>query len=429
MPCPPSRSSPLLAIYLSWVSYRDRTRSKRHRNDAGERYTLVMPSPLYLDNNATTPILPEVADAMHTALLAYGGNASSQHAAGRAARRTLEDCRERIAKLLGAKTGGMDADRLIFTSGGTESNNWALRGAVGRAAPAGGGSLITSSIEHPSIAAPADQLAAEGHTLHRLPVDANGVTQVDALDKYLEQPVNLISVMLGNSETGVLQPVDNLSTIAAEHGVPMHTDATQVVGKLPVDFQSLGVATMTFSAHKFHGPVGIGGLLVRNDCQLTPLMQGSPGAERPGTATVALAVGMARALDLAHREMAERRQRITQLRDQLEQHLVTNVPGATIVGAGAGRLPHTTNIAFEGLDRQALAMALDRVGVECSTGSACASGSSEPSPVLMAMGLPVEQIRGAIRLSLGALTTAAEVEDAALRISNVCLHLRQRKTS
>lgn len=399
-----------------------------------------MPETIYLDYAATTPPLPAVADAVREAMLAHHGNASSQHATGRSARRTLEDARERIAALLGASPGRND--RLLLTSGGTESNNHALRGAMpaavkGGVPSGGGGHLITSAIEHPSVVAIADRLAAEGHQVDRLPADASGVTRLDALPDLIRpegepHPTRLVSLVLGNSETGVLQPLDRVVEIAGGYGVPVHTDATQAVGRHPIDFAASGVAMMTFAAHKFHGPAGIGGLLVRGDCRPAPLLAGQAEAERPGTPPVALVVGMLAALEAGAAELAGRIAHLRQLRDRFEQQILAAindvaVDGVAVIGADADRLPHTSCLAFIGRDRQAILMALDRAGIACSTGSACASGSSEPSPVLAAMGLPAEQIRGALRFSFGVPTTAAEVDESVARIRAVCGRLRVAK--
>jgi cysteine desulfurase len=372
---------------------------------------------IYLDHNATTPISPAVADAMRDCQLRLVGNAASQHAAGRAARRELEAVRERLLELMGA---GPD-DRLIFTSGGTESNNLALRGLLATERKR----LVISSIEHPSVEAVATQLALAGHEVERLPVDSAGRTQHEDV---VISGAGLVSVMLGNNETGVLQPLVEIAAACARHGVPLHSDATQVIGKLPVSFCDLGLAAMTFTAHKFHGPVGIGALVVRRGVELAPLLVGQAGYERPGTAAVALAVGMGAALEAWREEWSERAARMGKLRDELEERITTSVPEAVVIGREAPRLPHTANIAFVGFDRQQLHVALDLAGIACSTGSACASGSSEPSPVLLAMGLPEAQIQGSLRFSLGAGTTAAEIEEAAKRISLTCKHLRHAKS-
>ncbi|MCA9235180.1 MAG: cysteine desulfurase [Planctomycetales bacterium] len=395
-------------------------------------------APINLDHNATTPLLPEAAEAMHAAALAYPGNPASQHELGRQARRVLEECRTRIGELLGARTGGMAADRVVFTSGGTEANNLALRGLL-PAVPRGSAKsaatdgpprvdLAVSAIEHPSVAAAATELEAAGRSVVLLPVDAEGVLRLDALAEQLAGGVRLVSVMLANNETGVLQPVVEAASQCRLHGAVIHTDAVQAVGKIPVDFAELGVDAMTVAAHKFHGPQGIGVLVVRAGVPLTPLMAGGfqQAGLRPGTESVALAVGMQTALEAWQRETEDRTRRLASIGRELQTALRGEFPDAVVVGGAAPRLPHTLCIAFAGVDRQQLAMALDLAGVACSTGSACASGSSEPSPVLLAMGLPEDVISGAIRLSWGAGTTAAEMAEATRRIS-LCVKQLQRR--
>jgi cysteine desulfurase len=237
----------------------------------------------------------------------------------------------------------------------------------------------------------------------------------------------LASIMLASNETGVLQPIAEAAAICRRHGVLLHTDATQVVGKLPVNFTELGVDALTATAHKFHGPLGVGILLLRHGVQLAPTMHGGfqQAGLRPGTESVALAIGMLTAIELWQREADARRERMTMLRDRFERAIRTGWPAAFVIGDQSPRLPHTSNIALVGLNRQALVMALDLAGVACSSGSACASGSSEPSPTLLAMGLPEEQISASVRFSLGASTTAAEIDEAARRILNVCNNLRR----
>jgi cysteine desulfurase len=379
--------------------------------------------PIYLDHNSTTPLASAVADAMADVWTTIPGNAASQHQFGRAARHLLEEAREGIAELLGAKTTGIDADRLIFTSGGTEANHLALRGLAGRSAH-----LVTSAIEHSSVLATSQQLEREGWQVDRLPANNDGVVQIDRLEDLLSSQTRLVSLMFGNNETGVLQPVAQAADLCRRRGVPLHSDAVQVVGKLPVHFRELGVAALSCTAHKFHGPQGIGALVVRHGVPLEPQMHGGfqQAGLRPGTEPVALAVGMHSALRLWHEERHDRAERMAQARDRFEQQILSGVRASEVVGARSPRLPHTSNIAFVGLDRQALFMALDLAGVACSTGSACASGSSEPSHVLVAMGCCDGVIRGSLRFSLGAFTTAAEVDQAAARIVKACNDLDRR---
>ena len=408
-------------------------------------YHASMDRPIYLDHNATTPVLPEVIEAMRGVYAEPLLNPASQHEFGRRARRVLEDARERIGQLLGARMSGRDTDRVIFTSGGTEANNLAIRGllplplplGVGRGEDRGLGHptsqahLIISAIEHPSVAAVADDLARRGWHIDRLGVDRRGVIRVEELAGLLRPETRLVCAILGHNETGVLQPVAELAAICHARGVPLHTDAAQVVGKLPVSFHDLGVTTLSVAAHKFHGPLGIGALVVRHGVELAPLLLGGfqQGGLRPGTESVAMAVGMLRALELWHAERDERVARMRSLRDRLEQELCTAWPDAVVLGAGAERLPHTLNIALVGLDRQALFLALDQAGVACSTGSACASGSSEPSPAQLAMGCQQAVFGSALRFSLGATTTASDVDRAARRILQTCQALRRQKES
>ena len=388
-----------------------------------------MTDAIYLDHNATSPPLPEVADVVREASLQYGANPGSQHQAGRQARRALEDARERIGELLGARVGQTNSDRVIFTSGGTEANNLALLGLLGDRHPQGthvAGHLITSTIEHPSVLEPAAQLELHGWRVDRVGVDEHGVTSLDQIEQALRPETSLVSLMLANNETGVLQQVAEVAQLCDVWNILQHTDAAQVVGKLPVDFTGLRLAMLSCAAHKFQGPLGIGALVVRHDVPLrATTFGGHQQADlRPGTEMVALACGMCAALECWRRDADCRCQRLSSLRDQLEQTIVANLPNAIVIGSGAKRLPNTSNIAFAGLDRQALVMALDMAGIACSTGSACASGSSELSPTLMAMGVDNEAANGAVRFSLGATTTAAEVAEASRRILSTCHRLR-----
>jgi cysteine desulfurase len=337
----------------------------------------------------------------------------------------LEQARDEIGRILGARLSGPQPDRILLTSGGTEANNLALLGlAGGHYSSQAPGEIIVSAIEHPSVSAPAALLERRGWTVRRLGVTGAGVVDAQALDDALDSRTRLVSVMLANNETGVLQPVAEFARRSAALGVPVHTDAAQMVGKLPVDFGALDVAMMSVAAHKFHGPIGIGALVVRGDIEIEPLLFGGFQQDglRPGTESVALAVGMHAALAAWERDAASRAARMAALRDRLEVGIARSFAGTTIVnGAAASRLPHTSNLALVGLDRQALLMALDQAGVACSTGSACASGSSEPSAVLKAMGCSDEVLAGSLRFSLGATTTAEEIDEAIVRIGRACL--------
>lgn len=386
---------------------------------------------IYLDHNATTPLDPVVAEAMHACALRQLANPASQHEPGRQARRVLEEARERIARLLGASTEGTHADHVIFTSGATEANNLAIRGLAGEPP----GEIIVSAVEHPSVVGPAEFLARRGFQLRLLPVNRHAVVQVDALDELMSPNTRLVSVMLGNHETGALQPVDQIARKCVAAGVPFHTDTVQVAGKLPLSFNRDGVTAMSVSAHKFHGPRGIGALILRHDASLAPQMFGGfqQGGLRPGTEPVELPVGMAAALDQFYSNQSNRIRHMGQLRDSFETALASHWPSIVINSAGADRLPHTSNVSFPGFDRQALVMALDLAGVACSTGTACASGSSEPSPVLQAMGCDERILGSSIRFSFGAFTQPMEVDQAIARIVQVLNDLqsriRQRKSA
>lgn len=385
------------------------------------------PFPIYLDHNATTPLLPEVAEAMVRSEAAGFANPASQHAAGRKARQLIEEAREGIASLLGADLTGSKPDRLLFTSGGTEANNLALFGLAG-GQPGHG---IISAIEHPSVAGPAAALVQRGWRITRLAVSSDGVADLGACRAALDDPPRFASVMLGNNETGVLQPVGAVAAACHAAGVPLHTDAVQVCGKLPVDFRALGVAAMTVSAHKFHGPRGVGALLLRHGVAIEPQLHGGFQQEglRPGTEPVGLAIGMHAALAVWKRDQQARESHIAGMRNKFEHLLFEGFPNLVVHGRQSARLPHTSCVGFPGLDRQALLMALDLAGVACSTGSACASGSTDPSPVLVAMGCSEEVLNGSLRFSFGVTNTEVEVDEAARRILQICNDLRSRNSA
>lgn len=381
---------------------------------------------IYLDHNATTPTRPEVIEDMAAVLREGLANPASQHQPGQKARRRLEEAREEVGTLLGADLSGPHADRVIFTSGGTEANNLGLLGIA--LARTGGrpGRVIVSAIEHASILEPAQHLLDLGWRMDTISVTTEGVIRLDHLADLLRTEAAVVSLMLGNHETGVIQPVAEAARLCHKAGVPLHCDAVQAVGKMPVDFRALGVDAMTVAAHKFQGPLGIGALVVRHGTPLVPLLFGGHQQQglRPGTESVALAVGMATALRLAQAQQPEHCQRLATLRDRFEQGLAEGYPGLVVHGRNAPRLPQTSSIAFAGLDGQVLLMALDMAGVACSVGSACSSGSTELSPTLLAMGLPKALVASTLRFSLGATTTAEEIEEAIRRILEVANSLR-----
>jgi cysteine desulfurase len=309
---------------------------------------------------------------------------------------------------------------VIFTSGGTEANNLALFGLAGDPP----GHVIASPVEHPSVAEPLNRLKETGFHVDCLPADRTGVVRVEALADLLRPETRLVTVMLANNETGAVQPIADLS--ARQPEVAFHCDAVQAVGRVPVRFGELGVTSLSLSAHKFHGPRGIGALLVRRGAKLRPLLLGGhqQGGRRPGTEPVALAVGLATALELAEREGEARRRHVLTLRRRLLDALRREAAPVVLNGLEEGGIPHTLNLSFPGCRADALLMNLDLAGVACSTGSACSSGSLLPSPVLRAMGVPDDVLHSAMRFSLSALLTEAEIDEAARRIVEAVRRLR-----
>jgi len=375
----------------------------------------AMPS-IYLDNNASTPMLPAVWEAMRPFVAEIAGNPASSHHAGRHARQALESAREQTSAHLGT-----DSDEVIFTSGATEANNLALFGLTGRP-PA---RLVASAIEHPSVIEPLQQLRQRGFDLDLLPVDAAGTVQLGDLERLLRPSPRLVALMLANHETGALQPVAKVAQALAGKGL-LHCDAAAAAGKIPIDFHQLGATTLTISAHKFHGPKGVGALLVRRRTALQPQLHGGHQQQgrRPGTEPVALAVGLATALDLAMRERAARWQHVTRLRGVFLEHLECHAVPVVVNGPREDGLPHTLNLSFPGCQADVLLMNFDLAGICCSTGSACSSGSLLPSPVLQAMGVPDDLLHSAMRFSFSHLLTEDEIIEAARGIGEVVRRLR-----
>jgi cysteine desulfurase len=371
---------------------------------------------IYLDNNATTPLLPAVGEAMRPYLTDVYGNPASAHQAGRRARRALDDAREQVAALLDAHP-----DEVIFTSGATEANNLALFGLCG-SPPA---HLLASPVEHPSVSEPLRHLAASGFAVEWLPVDIEGRVSVDTLAARLRDDTRLVSVQLANHETGTIQPVRALAGCVGGRAA-FHCDAVQAVGRIPVRFREVGVAALSLSAHKFHGPKGVGALLLKRGTKLSPRTWGGHQQQgrRPGTEPVALAVGLAAALAAAHGEMAARTAAVRRLRDRFLAHLERGAAPLVVNGPGESGVPHTLNVSFPGVKADALLMSLDLAGVACSTGSACSSGSLLPSPVLQAMGVPDDVLGSAMRFSFSFLLSDAEVDEAARRVSAAVARLR-----
>jgi len=364
---------------------------------------------IYLDNNATTALDPLVREAIDQTYARYQANPASQHADGQAARSVLEDARDAIGAALGV---GRD-DRLVFTSGATESNHMALLGLAG-SRPA---TVLISAVEHPSVQGAASFLRERGFTTRELPVDHQGRIDLGRFAELLTPKVAVVSVLYANHETGVIQPIDQIAAICRSKGIVFHTDAAQAVGKVPIEFARLGVDAMSIAPHKFHGPPGVGGLLVRKGLTIQPMFLGGfqQGGLRPGTESVALAVGFRVALELAAAGPWRHLRTLTELRDGFEAGLVDRIP-IVVHGCGALRVPQTSCISFPGADRQRLFLALDLAGISCSTGSACASGSSEPSPVLQAMHVREELVGSALRFSFARTNDLQDLSEAVDRI-------------
>ena len=362
---------------------------------------------VYLDYNATTPLHPEVLAAMMPYLTERFGNPSSLHAWGQEARQALEAARTRIAQALGVR----DKDTIAFTSGGTEADNLALLGVAG-AQQGRGRHVIVSAVEHHAVLNAAAHLARQGFEVTRLPVDGQGLLDPDALRRAIRPDTILVSLMHGNNETGVLFPIGGAGRICRERGVAFHTDAVQTFGKLPLDVEALGVDLLALSGHKIHGPRGAGALFIRRGTEMQPLIHGGAQerSRRAGTENVAAAVGLARATELMLQDQEATAGRLAALRDRLEQGLMAALPGVERNGHPTERLPHTTNLAFAGVEAESVILALDLAGVGVSSGAACSSGSLDPSHVLAAMGLRPERVAGSVRFSLGRGTTPEEVD-------------------
>jgi cysteine desulfurase len=376
---------------------------------------------IYLDYNATSPIAPEVVQTMAHVLAEVPGNASSVHAFGQAAKAVIDDARIALGALIGA-----EATELVFTSGGTEADNLALRGAAEALEPTGRRHLVTTGIEHEAVLNTVKAIERRGWRTTVLPTGASGVLSSDALRKVVTPETGIVSVMHANNEVGTIQPVAELAAIARASGALFHTDAVQSVGKIPVSVKTLGADMLSLSAHKFGGPKGIGALWIRRGIRLLPQMTGGrhERSRRAGTENVAAIAGMGVAARLAAGALGEV-EGIGLLRDRLEREILARVPGTVVNGDPAARVPNTTNISFDGIEAESLLIALDLEGVAVSTGSACSSGSLEPSHVLRAMNLPSPRARNSLRFSLGRATTDAEIDFVIDILPGLAHRLRQ----
>jgi cysteine desulfurase len=370
-----------------------------------------------LDHNATTQPLPEVVETVARVMRDGWANPGSRHALGRRARQELEAARETIAAILGADPG-----EVVFVSGGTEATNLALLGfAAGRR-----GVVVLPPGEHPATEESVRTLESQGWRRHTLPLDCEGLIPEAAYDEVPWSDVRLATLLLAHNETGVIQDVAPLSERCREHGIPLHVDAVQAVGKIDVDFHAPGCSTLAVGAHKFHGPRGIGALLIREGVRLTPTLYGGHQEQgrRSGTECVALAAGMATALRIWHEQRQERTSRVRRLRDRLQERLLRECAPASVNGSLEQRLPNTLNIAFPGCSGEALLVALDLECIACSLGSTCASGSSERAAILMAMKRPDEVLDSSLRLSVGFDNTEPQIDAAAEKIAGVVARLR-----
>lgn len=375
---------------------------------------------IYFDNNATTRVAPEVADAMMPFFGELYGNPSSMHAFGGQIGKHLNNAREQVAQFLNCRP-----DEILFTSCATESDNAAIRGHAewyGTSAK-----IITTAVEHPAVLQPARRLKAKGHTVVELPVDSLGQFDPDRLRAELAGTKNaLVSIMWANNETGVVFPIAQAAEIAKEAGAVFHTDAVQVAGKIPVDVSKIPVDMLSVSGHKFHAPKGIGFLYVRRGTKLRPFMLGGhqESGKRAGTENIPYIVGIAKACEIASKSMQEEAVQLAALRDRLEQGILAACPNVRVNGDRANRLPNTLNVSFEYIEGEAIAYHLSDEGICISTGSACASGSLDPSHVIRAMGVPFVAVHGSVRFSLSRYNTMQEVETVLEKLPPVIAKLR-----
>ncbi len=373
---------------------------------------------VYLDNNATTPVLPEVLEAMKPYFGEQFGNASSIHQRGQASRTAVERARESVAKLLGCR-----ASEIVFTSGGTEADNLAVFGLAGE-----GDHVITSTIEHHAVLNACKHLESAGCEVTYVPVDGSGRVDPDDVRRALRTNTKLISIMFANNETGVVQAVDEVGKIAAEADVYFHTDAVQAAAKVVIDVKKIGCDLLSISGHKIHAPQGVGALYVRKGTMLQPMLFGGSHerSRRAGTENVPGIVGLGKAAEIAADGLIRADvKKMEQMRDRLQAAILGSVASAAVNGAGAPRVPNTTNIYFDYIEGEAMVIALDLKGLAVSTGAACSSGAIEPSHVLTAMGLRPDRARASIRFSLGKQNTPEDVEFAIAVVPDTVARLRE----
>ena len=376
---------------------------------------------IYFDNAATTAVEPEVVETMLPYFTEAFGNASSPHGYGRSARKEMEKARDQVASLIGAQP-----EEIIFTSGGTESDNLALFGVL-EAQEKKGKHIITSLVEHHAVLHTCEYLEKIGKAeVTYLPVDENGLVDPQAVEKAIRPATVLISIMLANNEIGTIQPIAEIGKIAKKHQVTLHTDAVQAVGAISVDVNELNVDLLTLTAHKIYGPKGIGALFVRKGTRIKPLIHGGSHERnlRAGTESVVQIIGLGKAAEIAQRELKENGERITKLRDYIVSEVLEKIPYSRLNGDGIRRLPNNVNMSFSFLEGEALLLMLDMKGIACSSGSACTSGSFDPSHVLMAIGLDHETAHGSLRITLGRHSTKEEADYLIQELPPIVARLR-----
>lgn len=380
---------------------------------------------IYLDHNATTPLDPVVADRMAQTLRDVWGNASSVHHFGQQAKAVLDEARASVSSFLSA-----DPSEIVFTAGGTEADNIAIRGAAEALEPSGRTHLITCGIEHEAVLTTMKTMARRGWRVTTLQVDTTGIVSVDRLRDAITDDTALVSIMHANNEIGTVQPIAELAAVAHERGALFHTDAVQSAGKLPLDVRALGVDMLSIAAHKFYGPKGAGALWVKRGVRLLPVMTGGRQERnrRAGTENVPALVGLGVAAELARLKVDTEAPRLSALRDRLEAGILSAIPGTERNGAASPRVPNTTNISVERVEAESLLIGLDLAGIAVSSGSACSSGTLEPSHVLKAMGYPHARTLGSIRFSLGASTTDADVDRVLEALPPIVQKLRSLTT-
>lgn len=376
---------------------------------------------IYLDFNASAPVRDEVADAVVAAMRTRYGNASSVHRFGQEAKAALDEARSAVAALIGG-----DAPDIVFTSGGTESDNTAIRGVAHALEAKGRRHLIATAIEHEAVRATLQALEQRGWRTTLVPVGRSGVVDPAAVERVIDHQTSLVSVMLANNEIGTIQPVAAIAAIARAHGAVMHTDAVQGAGRIPIRVKDLGVDLLSLSGHKFGGPKGVGVLWMRRGLAIHPWATGGrqERGRRAGTENVPAIEGLGVAARIARQELADAGPRMATLRDRIDTELLARIPGAAVNAGDGPRVPNTTNVSFEGVEGESLVIGLDLDGIAVSTGSACSSGTLEPSHVLRAIGLAPHRVQSAIRFSLGPSTTTEEIDRTIDAVARVVGRLR-----